>query len=69
MRIERDETSVWRTVLDVAKEIDAALIVVSTRGRPAVLSGLLGSVSGAVVHHSQRSVLVVPRPTTVSKPV
>jgi nucleotide-binding universal stress UspA family protein len=69
VRIERDETSVWRTILDVAEEIDAELIVIGTRGRTAVQSALLGSVSGAVVHHSLRPVLVVPRPTKVSDAV
>ena len=60
LRLERDKASAWRTILDVAEELDADLIVVGTRGRTAVQSGLLGSVSGAVVHHSTRPVLVVP---------
>lgn len=62
LRLERDKASAWRTILDVAEEIDADLIVVGTRGRTAVQSGLLGSVSGAVVHHSARPVLIVPAP-------
>ncbi|MEO6859882.1 MAG: universal stress protein [Solirubrobacteraceae bacterium] len=53
VRVERDETSAWRTILDVADEIEAELIVVGTRGRIAVQSDLLGSVSGAIVHHSR----------------
>jgi len=52
--------SPWRTILDVAEEIDASLIVLGARGLGAVQSLLLGSVSNAVVHHSQRPVLVVP---------
>lgn len=60
LRLERDKASAWRTILDVAEELDADLIVLGTRGRTAVQSGLLGSVSGAVVHHSTRPVLVVP---------
>ena len=46
--------------LSVADEINAALIVTGTHGSTAVQSGLLGSVSNALVHSSQRPVLVVP---------
>ena len=60
MRLERDKASAWQTILDVAEDTDAHLIVLGTRGRTAVQSGLLGSVSGALVHHSTRPVLVVP---------
>jgi nucleotide-binding universal stress UspA family protein len=59
-RIERSGGAVWRTILDVADELNAELIVIGTHGRTAVQSNLLGSVSNAVVHHSQRPVLVVP---------
>jgi nucleotide-binding universal stress UspA family protein len=62
VRIERNDSSVWQTILDVAADADAELIVVGTRGRTAVQSALLGSVSGAIVHHSQRPVLIVPAP-------
>jgi nucleotide-binding universal stress UspA family protein len=62
VRLERDKASAWQTILDVAEDTDAHLIVLGTRGRTAVQSGLLGSVSGAVVHHSERPVLVVPAP-------
>jgi nucleotide-binding universal stress UspA family protein len=61
-RVERAEVSEWKTILDVADELDAELIVVGTRGRTAVQSALLGSVSNAVVHHSSRPTLVVPTP-------
>ena len=52
--------SPWRTILEVADEIDASLIVLGARGLGAVQSLLLGSVSNAVVHHARRPVLVVP---------
>jgi nucleotide-binding universal stress UspA family protein len=60
VRLERNDSTVWRTILDVAEDMDSSLIVIGTRGRTAVQSALLGSVSGAVVHHSSRPVLVVP---------
>ncbi len=57
--VEGDATE---SVLDIADEVDADLIVVGSRG----LRGLrrtLGSVSTRLVHHSNRSVLVVhPKP-------
>jgi nucleotide-binding universal stress UspA family protein len=62
LRLEPAVTSVWRAILDVASETGADLIVVGTRGRTAVQSALLGSVSSALVHHSELPVLVVPLP-------
>lgn len=50
----------WRTILDVADEIDAELIVAGTRGHTAVAEQPLGSVSDGLVHHSGRPVLIVP---------
>ncbi|HTX46492.1 MAG TPA: universal stress protein [Solirubrobacteraceae bacterium] len=66
LRVVRAEASVWRTILDVADELDAKLIVVGTRGLTAVQSALLGSVSGAIVHHSKRPVMVVPEQVVAS---
>jgi nucleotide-binding universal stress UspA family protein len=50
----------WRTICDVAGEIDAAAIVLGARGLSRMGSLLLGSVSFAVTVHAQRPVLVVP---------
>jgi nucleotide-binding universal stress UspA family protein len=50
----------WRTICDVAGELDAAAIVLGARGLSRVGSALLGSVSFAVTVHAKRPVLVVP---------
>jgi nucleotide-binding universal stress UspA family protein len=62
----RSDGAAWQTILDTATERECGLIVLGTRGRTAVQSNLLGSVSHAVVHHSQIPVLIVPGP--VAKP-
>jgi len=46
-------------LLGVAAEEDAAAIVVGRRGRGAVASAVLGSVSASLLHASDRPVLVV----------
>jgi nucleotide-binding universal stress UspA family protein len=61
-RQEPNRSSIWKTILDVADEIDASLVVAGTHGTTAVESGLLGSVSNALVHHAHRPVLLVPNP-------
>ena len=61
-RVEEADTAVWRTIVDVADEIDAGLIVCGTRGRGPVRTALLGSVSHAVLSHAGRPVLVSPDP-------
>ncbi|MDH3463306.1 MAG: universal stress protein [Acidimicrobiia bacterium] len=47
------------TIVDYAKNVKADLIVVGSRGRGALGSLLLGSVSHGVVHASDRNVLIV----------
>lgn len=56
------EADIAGTVLAVAAEIDADLIVLGTRGRGSVKAWLLGSVSHGVVQQADRAVLVVPSP-------
>lgn len=50
----------WRTICDVAGEIDASTIVLGARGLSRVGSMLLGSVSSSVAVHARRPVLIVP---------
>jgi nucleotide-binding universal stress UspA family protein len=52
---------VWQAILDAADAHDAGAIVLGRRGLGGVKSMLLGSVSNAVVHHSTRPVVVIPR--------
>jgi nucleotide-binding universal stress UspA family protein len=54
------EGKVWSTIVDVADEVGAAVIVIGTRGHSGVESLLIGSVANGVVHHSRRPVLVIP---------
>jgi nucleotide-binding universal stress UspA family protein len=60
-RLERSRRSVAATILQVAAELDA-IVVIGTSGATAVQSDALGSVSHAVVYQSRKPVLVVPTP-------
>jgi nucleotide-binding universal stress UspA family protein len=53
---------VWKTIVETADRCDAAATVMGSRGLTGVRSMLLGSVSNAVVHHTERPTLVIHRP-------
>jgi nucleotide-binding universal stress UspA family protein len=57
---------VWATIVDVADELDATLIVTGSRGMGGIKSLLLGSTSDRVLHHAHRPVLVVPTAESAS---
>ena len=59
-RIAQADISVVGTIGEIAQEIDAGLIVCGQRGRGAIRSTLLGSVSHGLSVHAQRPVLIVP---------
>jgi nucleotide-binding universal stress UspA family protein len=53
---------IWKTIVETADRSDAAAIVMGSRGLTRVRSMLLGSVSNAVMHHTERPTLVIHRP-------
>jgi nucleotide-binding universal stress UspA family protein len=53
-------------VVELARDRNAPLIVVGSRGLGAVAGALLGSVSSAIIHRADRPVLVVPRPSAAT---
>jgi nucleotide-binding universal stress UspA family protein len=61
-RVEQADGPVWQSIVDVANEVDAGLIVCGTRGRGTIRTALLGSTSHAVLQHAGRPVLVSPEP-------
>ena len=50
-----------KTIDEIAEEIDAGLIVCGQRGRGAIRSALLGSVSHALAAHTKRPLLIAPQ--------
>jgi nucleotide-binding universal stress UspA family protein len=57
--LERVSGNTVESIVAVAEEKEADLIVVGSRGRNAVTTALLGSVSNGVLRHAGRPVLVV----------
>lgn len=60
-RVAQAGESVAKTIDGVAEDLDAGLIVCGQRGRGAVGSALLGSVSHALAAHTKRPVLIAPQ--------
>ncbi len=60
-RVEEATESVAKTISEVAREIDARLIVCGQRGRGAFATAILGSVSHQLSAHAQRPVLIAPQ--------
>jgi nucleotide-binding universal stress UspA family protein len=60
-RIAEASESVAKTIREVAREIDASLIVCGQRGRGAFASAVLGSVSHQLSAHAERPVLIAPQ--------
>jgi nucleotide-binding universal stress UspA family protein len=53
---------VWQAIVDYAEEIDAAMIVLGSRGLSELGELVRNSVSHKVAEHAGRAVLVVPHP-------
>ena len=60
-RVAQAGESVARTIDEIAEEIGAGLILCGQRGRGALGSALLGSVSHALAAHTKRPVLIAPQ--------
>jgi nucleotide-binding universal stress UspA family protein len=50
----------WSTLLELADELDAAALLIGSRGLGATKGAIVGSVASGVLHHSSRPVVVVP---------
>jgi nucleotide-binding universal stress UspA family protein len=59
--VARANESVANAIREVAREVDARLIVCGQRGRGAFASALLGSVSHQLSAHAERPVLIAPQ--------
>lgn len=53
-------------IVETADALDAALIVLGSRGRRGMRAALLGSTSTHVLHHARRPTLVIPSPQVVA---
>jgi len=56
----------WRSIINVADELDAGLIVVGSHGFNGLRPLVLGSVSHQLAHHAHQPVIAVPTPEAVA---
>jgi nucleotide-binding universal stress UspA family protein len=61
-RVETSGRAAWHTIIDVAEEIGATMIVAGSHGHSPITAGLLGSSASGLVQRSRVPVLVVPAP-------
>jgi nucleotide-binding universal stress UspA family protein len=57
-QVIRSAGAVFAAIVACAEELDAAAIVMGSRGRSTLAATLLGSVSTGVLHHTTRPVLI-----------
>ena len=57
-------STTWEGIIDIADELDAAAIVIGSRGLGGLREFARGSVSHDVATHARRPVLIVPPVTT-----
>ena len=57
-------SAAWQGIVDVADELDAAAIVIGSRGLRGLSEFARGSVSHDVATHARRPVVIVPSPST-----
>ncbi|SRR5699024_10522270 len=59
-RCAESGTAVWATIVEIADELDADVIVTGTRGTTGLRSLIQSSTADQVLRHSRRPVLIVP---------
>ncbi|GAA1580957.1 hypothetical protein GCM10009789_38540 [Kribbella sancticallisti] len=59
-RVSSSLATASEAIVDAADEVDAALIVLGSRGRRGLRAAVLGSTSTNVLHHTRRAILVIP---------
>jgi nucleotide-binding universal stress UspA family protein len=60
-RAERSD-SVWRSILDWARDRGASIVVMGSHGRTGIKRALMGSVATTVARHADRPVMIVNAP-------
>lgn len=65
-RVTSTMATASEAIVQAAEEVDAALIVLGSRGRRGLRAALLGSTSTNVLHHARRPTLVIPSEAVVA---